>query len=558
MKKNLGNILIILLLILLMEVVLFSCTDYSAGYASQELYNLYISLDAYLADRQMEQIDADVLGWREADIIMSYIKMYNNTKDIKWIEKSCNLIEIALKNLKGNESLKGWTTNRYSAALIETSVGKKNTGEAKINPIRERILDLSQATQITGHSYKIIFESDERYNVYDVNTNEIVANDTCYDIGEKIINESLSDADHKWIHRQAKPDNNYYSVNTNNTQLRDSEYVTLKKNGVLVPYGKDGETGWTFRKEGGLNIYMPLNEKPEGSIYSISYVVAADIEGIPGSYLQIVGKPVEGDVFFIYTKAQEELFHIVLEGMILVPILKFIATVFNDEVLAKDYHDKAKEWLALIQSKIIPKWDSYWCDAGYYVFPNNPAYPYREQGEILPYNQFLIFGRCLLLLYQITDNEEYYDKIIRIANYFKKNLILINEIDAYVWNYSAKIERYEDISHANLDIGFIIDAYEAGIVFTYEDVRRFANAFLKLMWDGFLENPEIGSYVNSSKVVDGGRNYRVQEWVRLAKIDKRIYDICNYLIEKARKGDENLTMHLIANLIELWEGENNQ
>lgn len=556
MNKNLRKKLVILLIIFIMEVILFSSTAYSAGYIPQELYNLYVGLDAYLADRQMQQIDAGVLAWREADIIMSYIKMYNNTKDIKWIEKSCNLIEIALENLKGNEYLKGWTTNRYSAALIETSVGKKNTGEAKISPIRERILDLSQATKIMGHSYNIIFESDERYNVYDVNTNKIVASDTCYDIGEKIINESLSGGDHKWIHQQAKPDNNYYSVNTYNPPVRDPECVTFKKNGVLVPYGKYGETGWIFRKGGGLNVYMPLNEKPKDSIYSISYMVAADIEGIPGTYLQIVGKPVEGDVFFIETKAQEELFHIGLEGMILCPILKFISTVFNDEALAKDYHDKAIEWLALIQSKIIPKWDNYWCDAGYYVFPNNPAYSYRESGEILPYNQFLIFGRCLLLLYQLTGKEEYLYKTIKIANYFKSKLILINEVDAYVWNYWGKIEKYEDISHANLDIGFIIDVYDAGIVFTHEDLRRFANTFLKLMWNGSLENPEIGSYVNSSKVIDGARNYRVYEWVRLAKIDERICDICIYLIEKARKGNENLTMHLIANLIGLWEGEN--
>jgi hypothetical protein len=540
-----------------MEVILFSSTAYSAGYIPQELYNLYVSLDEYLADRQMEQIDAGVLAWREADIIMSYIKMYNNTKDIKWIEKSCSLIEIALKNLKENESLKGWTTKKYSAALIETSIGEKNTGKAKISPIRERILDLNQASKITGHSYQMIFENNKRYNVYDVNTNEIVASDTCYDIGEKIINESLSDGYHKWIHQQAKSDNNYYSVNTNNSPVRDPEYVTFRKNGVLVPYGKDGETGWTFRKEGSLNIYIPLHEKPKDSVYTIDYTVAANIKGIPGSYLQIIGKPLKGDDFFIKTIAQEELFHILSEGMILYPILKFIAIVFDDETLAKDYRDMAIEWLELIQSEIMLKWNNYWCNTGhggYYVFPNNPAY--REPGEILPYNQFLIFGRCLLVLYQLTGKEEYLYKTVKISNYFKSKLILINEIDAYVWDYWAKIERHEDISHANLDIGFIIDAYEAGIVFTHEDLRKFANTFLKLMWNGSLENPEIGTYINSSEIIEGGRNCRVQEWVRLAKIDKRIYIICNYLIEKARKGDENLTMHLIANLIELWEGEN--
>jgi len=364
----------------------------------------------------------------------------------------------------------------------------------------------------------------------------------------------LSDNYHKWVHQQALPDNNYYSVCTSLPLLRDFEQVILRKNGLTLPYGKDGEEGWTFRKDGSLNIYTPLNEKPKDSIYTISYIVAADIEGIPGTYLQIVGKPVEGDEFFIETKAQEELFHIALEGMILYPILKFITIVFDDEVLTKDYYDRAIEWLELIEYGIIPKWNKFWCDDGYYVAPDNPAY--REPGEILPYNQFLIFGRCLLLLYQLTGKEEYLYKTAKISNYFKSKLILINEIDAYVWDYWAKIEKYEDISHANLDIGFIIDVYEAGIVFTHEDLRKFANTFLKLMWNGSLENPEIGSYINSSKIIDGGRNYRVQEWIRLAKIDKRIYDICNYLIEKARKGDENLTMHLIANLIELWEGEN--
>ena len=556
MKKNLRNILVILLIILLMEIILFSSTTYAAGYVPQELYNLYLSLDAYLADRQMEQIDAATLAWRESDIIISYIKMYNNTKDIKWIKKAYNLIETTFNNLKEQRSSKGWATTRYSTALVETSIGKENAGEAKIYPMRNRIFDVIQASKITGHLYKIIFENNEKYNVYDISVNRFVGSGMGYSLGKRIYTELMSDKYHKWVHQKAQPNNNYYSVSTNLPLLKDPKQVTFRKNGLIVPHGKDGEEGWTFRKDRSLNIYMPLNEKPKDSIYTISYTVAADIEGIPGTYLQIVGKPVEGDEFFIETKTQEELFHIVLEGMILYPIFKFINIVFDGEALTKDYYDRAIEWLELIEYGIMPKWNKLWCDDGYYIAPDNPAYIYREPGEILPYNQFLIFGRCLLVLYQLTGKEEYLYKTAKISNYFKSKLILINEIDAYVWDYWAKIERYEDISHANLDIGFIIDVYEAGIVFTHEDLRKFANTFLKLMWNGSLENPEIGTYINSSKIIDGGRNYRVQEWVRLAKIDKRIYDICNYLIEKARKGDEKLTMHLIANLIELWEGEN--
>lgn len=539
-----------------MEIILFSYTTYAAGYVPQELYKLYISLDACLADRQMEQIDAATLAWRESDIIISYIKMYNNTKDIKWIKKAYNLIETTFHNLKEQRSSKGWVTTRYSNALVETSISKENAGEAKISPSRERILDLNQASKITGHSYQIIFESNEKYNIYDISTNELVSSDIRYGLGELIYDECLSDRYHKWVHQQALPDNNYYSVCINLPLLRDFEQVNLRKNGLIVPYGKDGEKGWSFRRDGSLNIYMPLSEKPRDSMYTISYIVAADIKGIPGTYLQIVGKPVEGDEFFIETKAQEELFHIELEGMILYPILKFITIVFDDEVLTKDYYDRAVEWLELIEYGIMPKWNKSYCDDGYYVAPDNPAY--REPGEILPYNQFLVFERCLLLLYQLTSKEEYLYKTIKIANYFKSKLILINEIDAYVWDYWVKIEKYEDISHANLDIGFVIDVYEAGIVFTHEDLRRFANTFLKLMWNCSLEDLEIGSYVNSSKIVDGTRNYRVQEWVRLAKIDKRIYDICNHLIKKQRRGDENLTIHLIANLIEFWEGGNHQ
>lgn len=271
-------------------------------------------------------------------------------------------------------------------------------------------------------------------------------------------------------------------------------------------------------------------------IASLPFVPGRPFYLPPGIRLTVKGKPRHGDTFFVTTHRPKAFPFVVHDGVILTPICQFLLLVRDDPTLKHRYGEEARNYLRVIQDRIIPKWNRYWRDIdnrrGVFVFPDDPSF--RFPGMTLPHNQYLALGRVFLLLYRLTDKMEYRRKAEKMGRFFKSCLRRIG--NRYFWHYwdpagpwddpfQGRIKRRpEDTSHATLDIGFVLEAVESGLVFTLKDLKCFSATFLEVMWNGSLKEPVIGGWID--RPAPGRGSGALHEWVRLAKIEPLILKIC--------------------------------
>jgi len=263
----------------------------------------------------------------------------------------------------------------------------------------------------------------------------------------------------------------------------------------------------------------------------------------PGVPLTLRGRPSPGDGFSILIRRPKEFAYAVHDGVILAPVCRCVLLVRKDPKLASAHGRRAGRYLRVMEEHLVSKWDRYWRDLGkrrgVLVFPNDPSF--RYPGITLPHNQYLALGRVLVLLWRITGKEGYRRRAEKMGRFFKSCLRKVD--DCYLWHYwdpagpwdeeLAKVDRPrpEDTGHATLDIGFVLEAEEAGIVFTREDLRLFANTFVKTMWNGSLKEPRVGGWVGSKRPSRQSAN--LQEWVRLCKVEPLILEICKRIIPRS-------------------------
>ncbi len=283
--------------------------------------------------------------------------------------------------------------------------------------------------------------------------------------------------------------------------------------------------------------------RPDGTMAQLVAVDAAGrFEPLQLVKLRLVGEPVAGDRFVLTVELPKDFDSAVHDGVILTPICRFIALVRDDMDLSTAYGNKAERYLKVIERDLVPKWDKYWRDwgdGGLLVAPNDPSLAYP--GISLPHNQYLAFGNVLVLLHRITGKNQYRKRAAKMARFFKSCLRLND--DHYEWNYwdptgpwddrwnKPEDIRPEDTGHGSLDISFAIDAADAGIVFDQTDLKRFANTFLKVMWNGSLEEPQVGGCVTTSRPTRQSGN--VSDWLRLTRLEPRILQVCSRIIPQS-------------------------
>jgi len=262
---------------------------------------------------------------------------------------------------------------------------------------------------------------------------------------------------------------------------------------------------------------------------------------IPGVVVVVEGEPHVGDRFRVETQALKPFEYIVHDGMILTPIAKFCAAVLSDDDLASKYGAAARRYVEIMETQLLPKWEPYWHELpggmGVYAFQDDPAQ--RFPGASLPHNQYLALGRTFVALHRITGKARYRERARMMGRFFKHNLRLVDE--HYEWNYwdyagpwdegARRMAHTEDSSHGHIDIGFAVDAYDAGLVFEREDLERFARTVADVMWNRSEKEPRLGSHVNTSE----GEREHALDWVRLGRFDERTRQIMVGMLESLSK-----------------------
>jgi hypothetical protein len=245
--------------------------------------------------------------------------------------------------------------------------------------------------------------------------------------------------------------------------------------------------------------------------------------------------------------------YLVHDGVTLAPISSFIKTVRSDPGLA-NYLAKANQYLSLIESNFIPKWNTNSYDPGHgiYLIPNDeaPGVPHYLGGTSLPHNQYLPWASVLSDVAAVTNNSNYRTRAQVLGGTFASIL----RGNSYVWNYADRIVPQdslpagdmrplvkEDTSHGGVDVRAIVAMYRNGDVFGAADLNSIATQMMTTMWQPAyrtlttdvagqfaFEDPEYGDH-NFGWIDLTAAQLQVRDAVRLAyqKVENAGFESAN-------------------------------
>ena len=135
-----------------------------------------------------EAADSGTLGWGEGQILQDYVRIWDVTDDVYWLEK----LRDHFRRIMGTASdpdgdgYLSWNTATYSSAVAYAE-RLHNVSNAHIEPAFQRNRNAKAAAECTGHSYLIEFpQGPKEYRVVDWDTRQVVAGDIPYVDGGSI------------------------------------------------------------------------------------------------------------------------------------------------------------------------------------------------------------------------------------------------------------------------------------------------------------------------------------------------------------------------------------
>lgn len=188
-----------------------------------------------------------------------------------------------------------------------------------------------------------------------------------------------------------------------------------------------------------------------------------------------------------YAEAGRSL-HAVHTGMITQPIFGLLRLADETPAFRERLGDDYDVFLQAAEATLAEH-DRQWREgpepaAGHYVGLEQED---KVNGRPLPINRQAAMAWAMLEAWRVTGKEVYRDRAARIGHYFKNRLTL-GENDAYYWPFWLPEEPVpagtrevdfvgEDTSHASVTIQLPIALHAEGLVFTGQDMRRFARTF---------------------------------------------------------------------------------
>jgi hypothetical protein len=165
-------------------------------------------------------------------------------------------------------------------------------------------------------------------------------------------------------------------------------------------------------------------------------------------------------------------------GMIVAPMARFAAVVRGDAALKEKWSKDADRLLRIAEEAVAVHDGDYregpGADEGYL----HSLYLKKH----LPLNMQNALARAWLAIDDATQTPKYRERVTRLAQFLKNRLRAMDD-GSYVWAYwpplEGKVESFEDISHAAINVDFMVLCYEHGIVFTRDDMVRLEKTLFK-------------------------------------------------------------------------------
>ena len=274
-------------------------------------------------------------------------------------------------------------------------------------------------------------------------------------------------------------------------------------------------------------------------------------------------------------------YHMTLHtGLITYPLLRFAALVERyDLALWRAQGEQYRDYARAAINVHDAEWRSLSATRGYYVFP--PDAPVWCNGVNLPYNQQAAIGRSLLLLYDLTHEEVYRTRAMKIAQVLRDGLFYHLETDSYWWYYwfgegydgwqdveDRFIPTYEGfkgvepIYYASIDSDFARLMHAHGLVFSDYDILRLSNTFLHRLTtpegqvhcyvngDTFLK-PQPDEQVDISAICTQEHDPVTTEFLALTEVAPAVYQRVEMVhpLPMARPEDMGRAPYSLARLI---------
>ncbi len=474
---------------------------------------------------------SSTLAWAASYMMESYYHMYVETGDKKYLKALGEQYEEALRNLNYDygEDIPGWDAPNYSVKRITDANADFNNALSVENP-----------SSTTANVWLRKYESDAS-NVK-IETTCGVSNGN----GLHLIAGNGKAQGVTYIFPEYA-ENTIYEVGFSAKGDADFRlYLLNHRTGEVIPNLSGTE-------------YIPVNVSPSSwKSFAIRFRVPADSSTL-SLHFEIPETCEDGDIYLDSATFKQAAQFQVHDTMVLAAGAKFMLAIYSDKTLASEKFDSNRTYkdvvdaLLPITELLVHKWDPHWrevgTDMGVYVWPMDDSSSYA--GNTLPHNQYIKMACVMMPLYEITGKEEYLEKSERMLRFFKSTIKTVGEgDDAYCyWNYydpafdneKTQGSNAEDISHGCLELDAAIMGYERGIVFDESDMKKMANAFTTMLWDGSLENPVLYNYLSndpkSSRYhVKMTSVSNVRDWARLGKWSRDIpVAIVNFMANNSPK-----------------------
>jgi len=230
-------------------------------------------------------------------------------------------------------------------------------------------------------------------------------------------------------------------------------------------------------------------------------------------------------------------------GMITYPLAGAIRHVKSDPSLEATHGARA----AALAADMVETLDFFEPDYRTVAGTNEGYYHNSYGGGELPFNLYNATGRTYIALWRATGQQRFRERAEALARHMKAELTAVD--DRYRWRYATYRPggSAEDFSHAGINVNFMIDAYEAGIVFDDTDMQRLANTlrYVSRGTDGFTVNIDGSGGLDDSYSMQAGR------WMRLAHFDGALREeLLPYFRNLWAGGANILSMIAVAHYVE--------
>lgn len=206
-------------------------------------------------------------------------------------------------------------------------------------------------------------------------------------------------------------------------------------------------------------------------------------------------------------------------GMIAAPLARFAAIVRSEDALRKRWGQDADRLLRVAQEAVAAFDEDYRPGPG----PDEGHVYCPYLAKPLPLNMQNSLARAWLAIADATGAPAYRERVTRLANFFR-NRIRTERDGTATWAYwpplSGVNETFEDISHASINVDFMVLCHEHGIVFGREDLAR-VSATLRL--HVMLADDQIGDHLGLNRKFNTHRD-AVLRWGRLARHQPEVRD----------------------------------